>query len=139
MVSGRGLKRATCTSCFFTINIAEVEIVFPEAATTTVTVNSSDAVDLSCGARGSPAPTFTWFIGSQRAEESQVSSVSEGDAPDYIYVNSTLSFNSTTPQDRNTYTCVASNTVHGEETNDSRDYSLIVNCEFLSAFVAMTS
>ena len=101
-------------------------------ATTTVTVNSSDAVDLSCRARGSPAPTFTWLIGSQTAEESQVSSVSEGDAPDYIYVNSTLTINSTVPQDRNNYTCVASNTVHGEETSDSRNYSLIVNCEFFS-------
>ena len=114
---------------FFYHLAAEVEILFP-GMVTTVTVNETDAVNLTCGARGSPEPTFTWYIGQDEASEALISSVSSGDIPDFIYVNSTLSISSVVPEDRNIYTCTASNSIYGLEVNDSQEYSLIVNCKF---------
>ena len=107
---------------------AEVEILFP-GMVTTVTVNETDAVNLTCGARGSPEPTFIWYIGEDEASEALISSVSSGDIPDFIYVNSTLSISSAVPEDRNIYTCTASNSIYGLEITDSQEYSLIVNCK----------
>ena len=113
---------------FFYHLVAEVEILFP-GMVTTVTVNETDAVNLTCGARGSPEPTFTWYIGQDEALEAHFSSVSSGDIPDFIYVNSTLSISSAVPEDRNIYTCTASNSIYGLEVIDSQEYSLIVNCK----------
>ena len=112
---------------FFYHLAAEVEILFP-GMVTTVTVNETDAVNLTCGARGSPEPTFTWYIGEDEASEA-LFSVSSGDIPDFIYVNSTLNISSAVPEDRNIYTCTASNSIYGLEVIDSQEYSLIVNCK----------
>ena len=96
----------------------------------TVTVNDTDPVDLLCSARGSPVPSFTWYIGEEEASLNMVStSDPSGDAPDFIYVNSTLTISSVTPDDSNIYTCVASNSLYGEQVNDSQQYTLIVNCK----------
>ena len=96
----------------------------------TVTVNDTDSVDLLCSARGSPVPSFTWFVGEEEASLNMVStSDPSGDAPDFIYINSTLNITSVTPDDSNIYTCVASNSLYGEQVNDSHQYTLIVNCK----------
>ena len=96
----------------------------------TVTVNDTNSVDLVCRARGSPVPSFTWYIGEDVAMQSMVStSDPSGNAPDFIYINSTLSITSVTPNDSNTYTCVASNSLYGEQFNDSHQYTLVVNCK----------
>ena len=94
-----------------------------------VTVNDTNPVNVTCRARGSPTPSFTWYIGGEEALQSQVSSSSSGDVPDFIYTVSTLTITSATPEDSNIYTCVASNTIYGVQVNDSQQYTLTVNCK----------
>ena len=94
-----------------------------------VTVDDGNPVNVTCRARGSPAPSFTRYIGGKEALPSQVSSSSSGDVPDFIYTVSTLSITSATPEDSNIYTCVASNTIYGVQVNDSQRYTLTVNCK----------
>ena len=94
-----------------------------------MTVDDGNPVNVTCRARGSPAPSFTWYIGGEEALRSQVSSSSSGDVPDFIYTVSTLTITSATPEDSNIYTCVASNTIYGVQVNDSQRYTLTINCK----------
>ena len=107
---------------------ARAEISFPEMPEN-VTVNDGNPVNVTCRARGSPTPSFTWYIGGEEALPSQVSSSSNGDVPDFISTVSTLSITSATPEDSNIYTCVAFNTIYGVQVNDSQRYTLTVNCK----------
>ena len=113
---------------YFFLLTARVEISFPEMVVN-VTVDDTNPVNVTCRARGSPAPSFTWYIGEEEALPSQVSSSSNGDVPNFIYTVSTLSITSATPEDSNIYTCVASNTIYGVQVNDSQRYTLTVNCK----------
>ena len=119
---------------FSVLCTAEVEISFP-GMPTNVIVNDTDPVDILCSARGSPAPTFMWYIGKEEASPSLISSVPSGDVPDFIYINSTLSIASATPDNSSIYTCIASNSIYGVEVNDSEQYALVVNCKYNIMYV----
>ena len=94
-----------------------------------VTVNDTNPVNVTCRARGSPTPSFTWYIGGEEALQNQVSSSSSGDVPHFIYTVSTLSITSATQEASNIYTCVASNTIYGVQVSGSQQYTLTVNCK----------
>ena len=113
---------------YFFMLTGRAEISFPEIPVN-VRVNDTNPVNVTCSARGSPAPSFTWYIGGVAALLSQVFSSSNGDVPDFISTVSTLSITSATPEDSNIYTCVAFNTIYGVQVNDSQRYTLTINCK----------
>ena len=96
-------------------------------------VNRTDSVKLTCIARGSPAPEFTWYHDGVEVNITDVrlsiTTTPEGVEPDFIVVTSDLTIDMADRGDRGTYTCVTTNMVYGREVNDTQEYTLTVNCK----------
>ena len=93
-----------------------------------VTVNETEVISLVCQARGSSAPTFTWYHDGT-VETNPATDTSMGTPPDFITVESTLMISDAMPSDAGIYTCDASNTVYGTVRSDVEQYIVTVNCK----------
>ena len=98
-----------------------------------VSVNETADISLSCTARGVPAPTITWsrdeVILSGTENKITISSPMEStdDSTGFIDVTSTLTVTNSMRSDANNYTCVAFNIVQGAMMQDQRTFALTVN------------
>ena len=98
-----------------------------------VSVNETADISLSCTARGVPAPTITWSRDGVNLSgtENRITISSPMESTDnttgFIDVTSTLTVTNSMRSDANNYTCVASNTVQGATRQDQRTFTLTVN------------
>ena len=100
-----------------------------------VSVNETADISLSCTTRGVPAPTITWSHDGVNLSVTEnriiISSPMEStdNSTGFIDVTSTLTVTNSMRSDANNYTCVASNTVQGATRQDQRTFTLTVNCK----------
>ncbi len=103
--------------------------MFP-AMSMNVSVNMSDSINLTCQARGSPPPVFSWYFNGDRIADLTID-IETGSSPDFITVTSTLEVGNAARSDAGTYMCNASNTVFDTVWSDTKEYELTVNCKWL--------
>ena len=100
-----------------------------------VSVNETADISLSCTARGVPAPTITWSrdVVNLSGTENRITISSPMESTDnstgFIDVTSTLTVTNSMRSDANNYTCVAFNTVQGSTQQDQGTFTLTVNCK----------
>ena len=99
---------------------------------------------LTCTARGSPAPVFVWYMGSEVVDiadarllisTTDILNVTTG----FIDVTSLLNITQVDRVDSGVFRCEASNTILGALSTDSQSYNLTVNCKLLKMNVVCCS
>ena len=99
------------------------------------TLTEGGQANLTCIARGVPAPEVMWYRGGELINGSdtrilvtssdQVHNTTTG----YIFVTSELTITVVNRNDTGVFRCETTNIVLGEATNDSLTYSVTVNCK----------
>ena len=116
--------------CYYT---APANIIFP-ADLVDLLLFEGNQTTLTCTARGSPAPVFVWYRGSEvvdiadarlQISTTEVLNVTTG----FIDVTSLLNITQVDRADSGVFRCEASNTILGAPSNDSQSYNLTVNCK----------
>ena len=102
-----------------------------------IEVNETDDVLFTCVTRGFPASTIAWYLDT-RSESDQLTSGGRiaiatsdpaVDSDGFFIVTSNLTILDSDRGDSSVYTCVANNTVLGEDRVEVRNFDLTVNCE----------
>ena len=131
-------------SMITTFTTAPVNIIFPSDLVDLL-VSEGNQTTLTCTARGSPAPVFVWYRGSEVVDIAdarllistmELSNVTTG----FIDVTSLLSITQIDRTDFGVFRCDASNTILGAPSTDSQSYNLTVNCKlwlFLSIAILL--
>ncbi len=115
---------------------APANIIFP-ADLVDLIVPEGNQTTLICTARGSPAPVFVWYMGSEVVDIAdarllistmEMLNVTTG----FIDVTSLLNITQVDRADSGVFRCEASNTIQGALSTDSQSYNLTVNCKLLN-------
>ena len=116
-----------------TFTTAPANNIFPTDLVDLI-VSEGNQTTLTCTARGSPAPVFIWYRGSEvvdiadgrlQISSTEMSNVTTG----FIDVTSLLNITQVDRTDFGVFRCEASNTILGVPSNDSQSYNLTVNCK----------
>ena len=114
---------------------APANIIFPTDSVDLL-VSEGNQTTLTCTARGSPAPVFVWYKGSEVVDTGdarlQISTMEMLNVTTgFIDVTSLLSITQVDRTDVGVFKCEASNTILGAPSTDSQSYNLTVNCKLI--------
>ncbi len=119
-----------------TFTTAPANNIFPTDLVDLI-VSEGNQTTLTCTARGSPAPMFMWYRGSEvvdiadgrlQISTTEMSNVTTG----FIDVTSLLNITQVDRTDVGVFRCEASITILGAPSTDSQSYNLTVNCKLLN-------
>ena len=116
--------------------IAPPSIVAPDQDVS-IEVNETDTVLLTCVARGFPAPTVAWYLGTLSESDRLtsdgrieiVTSDPVDDSDGFFVVTSNLTIPNSNRRDTGVYICGANNTVLEQDRVEVRMFDLTVNCK----------